>query len=293
MMPPDGTAPQDQQWLPHLGYLEGRPIEVGGDKPISLDDPDAGLRGGLRPGRSVLDASRRGPDHGTAPPPLPDRGRRGPVRGGPEPCYGGVPNAGRRRGRHRAAGAETPEAPGAGEGSRLRRSGVRPAGRLGGEHVRGGGGATPVPEGIRDARARRRRSRSAPARVSTRRRTRSGFVIWREAHASSEILSSRPSTGTAFSRSRTRHGWSLTAADGKPNGETTLIGSGHAELRGPGRFVVGSRRVTRYGPGRHLRGYITGVYRMAGTATRENRGRPTARRQRRGASGYRARDVAG
>jgi NHLM bacteriocin system ABC transporter ATP-binding protein len=40
MMPPDGTAPQDQQWLPPLRYLEGRPIEVGGDKPISLDDPD-------------------------------------------------------------------------------------------------------------------------------------------------------------------------------------------------------------------------------------------------------------
>ena len=41
MMPPDGTAPQDQQLFPHLRYLEGRPIEVGGDKPISLDDPDA------------------------------------------------------------------------------------------------------------------------------------------------------------------------------------------------------------------------------------------------------------
>jgi ATP-binding cassette subfamily C protein len=40
MMPPDGPAPQDQQWLHHLRYLEGRPIEVGGDKPISIDDPD-------------------------------------------------------------------------------------------------------------------------------------------------------------------------------------------------------------------------------------------------------------
>jgi NHLM bacteriocin system ABC transporter ATP-binding protein len=41
MMPPEGTAPQDQQWLHHLRYLEGRPIEIGGDKPIPLDDPDA------------------------------------------------------------------------------------------------------------------------------------------------------------------------------------------------------------------------------------------------------------
>jgi NHLM bacteriocin system ABC transporter ATP-binding protein len=41
MMPHDGTTPREQQWLPRLGYLEGRQIGVGGDKPILLDDPDA------------------------------------------------------------------------------------------------------------------------------------------------------------------------------------------------------------------------------------------------------------
>jgi NHLM bacteriocin system ABC transporter ATP-binding protein len=40
MMPPDGSTPQEGQWLHQLRHLEGRPIEVGGDKPISLDDPD-------------------------------------------------------------------------------------------------------------------------------------------------------------------------------------------------------------------------------------------------------------
>jgi NHLM bacteriocin system ABC transporter ATP-binding protein len=40
MMPPDGTAPQEQQWLFRLPDLEGRPIEVGGDRPIPLDDLD-------------------------------------------------------------------------------------------------------------------------------------------------------------------------------------------------------------------------------------------------------------
>ena len=45
MMPPDGTTPdgttpQEQQWLLRLRNVEGRPIEVGGDRPILLDDPD-------------------------------------------------------------------------------------------------------------------------------------------------------------------------------------------------------------------------------------------------------------
>ena len=106
------------------------------------------------------------------------------------------------------------------------------------EHVRGGGRATPAPERVRDARARRRRSRSAPARVSTRRRAQSGSVIWREAHASSAIRASRPSPGTAFSRWRTRRGW-------KSERRNHADRLGHAELRGPGRFVVRPGRVTR------------------------------------------------
>ena len=40
MMPPDGTAPQERQWLSRLHDLGVRPIEIGGDKPISLHDPD-------------------------------------------------------------------------------------------------------------------------------------------------------------------------------------------------------------------------------------------------------------
>jgi NHLM bacteriocin system ABC transporter ATP-binding protein len=39
----DETIPQEQQWLLRLRFQEGRPIEVGGDKPISLDDPDSVL----------------------------------------------------------------------------------------------------------------------------------------------------------------------------------------------------------------------------------------------------------
>ena len=39
----DETIPQEQQWLLRFRYQEGRPIEVGGDKPISLDDPDSVL----------------------------------------------------------------------------------------------------------------------------------------------------------------------------------------------------------------------------------------------------------
>ena len=41
MMPPDGTTPQEQQWLLRLRNVDGRPVEVGGDRPILLDDPDA------------------------------------------------------------------------------------------------------------------------------------------------------------------------------------------------------------------------------------------------------------
>ena len=39
----DETIPQEQQWLLRLRSQEGRPIDVGGDKPISLDDPDSVL----------------------------------------------------------------------------------------------------------------------------------------------------------------------------------------------------------------------------------------------------------
>ena len=41
MMPPDGPAPRERQWLLELDDVEVRPIEVGGDRPISLDDPGA------------------------------------------------------------------------------------------------------------------------------------------------------------------------------------------------------------------------------------------------------------
>jgi NHLM bacteriocin system ABC transporter ATP-binding protein len=41
MMPPDGTVPQEGHWLLRLHDVEVRSIEVGGDKPILLDDPDA------------------------------------------------------------------------------------------------------------------------------------------------------------------------------------------------------------------------------------------------------------
>jgi len=40
-MQPDGTGSQEQQWLLSLRYRDARPIEAGGDRPISLDDPDA------------------------------------------------------------------------------------------------------------------------------------------------------------------------------------------------------------------------------------------------------------
>ena len=39
----DETIPQEQQWLLRLRHQEGRPIEVGGDRPILLDDPDSVL----------------------------------------------------------------------------------------------------------------------------------------------------------------------------------------------------------------------------------------------------------
>ena len=39
----DETIPQEQPWLLLLRYQEGRPIEVGGDRPILLDDPDSVL----------------------------------------------------------------------------------------------------------------------------------------------------------------------------------------------------------------------------------------------------------
>ena len=40
LMRSDETTPQEQEWLPRLGSLEGRQIEVGSDRPILLDDPD-------------------------------------------------------------------------------------------------------------------------------------------------------------------------------------------------------------------------------------------------------------
>ncbi len=39
----DETIPQEQQWLLRLRNQEVRPIEVGGHKPILLDDPDSVL----------------------------------------------------------------------------------------------------------------------------------------------------------------------------------------------------------------------------------------------------------
>jgi NHLM bacteriocin system ABC transporter ATP-binding protein len=39
----DETIPQEQQWVLRLRSQEGRPIEVGGDRPILLDDPDSVL----------------------------------------------------------------------------------------------------------------------------------------------------------------------------------------------------------------------------------------------------------
>ena len=165
-----------------------------------------GLRGGLRPGRFVLDASRRGPDHGTAPPPLPDRGRTGPVRGGPEPCYGGGSPAGRRRGRHRAAGAE----------GRLLELAKDPAyadrvcglleGWVQNMSVAAAGQHLSPKESRRSRPAQR--SRSAPARVSTRRRTGSGFGIWRKL-ALPRRSELPPIDGDGFPLADP-HGWSLT-----------------------------------------------------------------------------------
>ena len=40
-MSSDGMASPEQEWLLRLRYLEGRPIEAGGDRPVLLDDPDS------------------------------------------------------------------------------------------------------------------------------------------------------------------------------------------------------------------------------------------------------------
>jgi NHLM bacteriocin system ABC transporter ATP-binding protein len=39
MMPPDGAVPRELQWLLRLGDAQIRPLEVGGDRPVPLDDP--------------------------------------------------------------------------------------------------------------------------------------------------------------------------------------------------------------------------------------------------------------
>jgi NHLM bacteriocin system ABC transporter ATP-binding protein len=40
MMPPEGAVPRELQWLLRPDDVEARPLEVGGDRPIPLDEPD-------------------------------------------------------------------------------------------------------------------------------------------------------------------------------------------------------------------------------------------------------------
>ena len=246
--------------------------------------PGFGPGGELRQGGRVLDAGRRRPDHGATPPPLPDRDRPGPFRDGPGPCQRGVQNTGRRRGGHRPAGAEAPEARGAeaDEGSRLRRSGDCPAGRLGGKHVRCGSKATPASARIQAAGARTGdrvgRSRHGQGAGGYRLGPASGgeFALPRRSGSPTDQRGRLlPAIGPGVARVERRD---------------HAARHGHGELRGPERVVVRSGRFPRHDSVGARLGNAAFVRRAPGTRAREGRRRPGTRQERRAAAERRARD---
>ena len=113
LMRSDETTPQEQEWLLRLRSQEGRPIEVGSDRPILLDDPDSVLV--VSSGKVDVFSTQADVGQTMGPRRHLCRIETGQALFGMDLGHanGGVQNTGRRRGRHRPAGAEAPEARGA------------------------------------------------------------------------------------------------------------------------------------------------------------------------------------